>query len=420
LQFLFPKGNEMVDVVHVVEVIAIGILGFFVFYLFVLTLLALFARTRTTFSARRLRKFAVVVPAYNEELVIRKTLSSLNEIDYPKDKYDLVVIADNCSDRTAEVATQEGAFVFERIDPEHRGKGFALRACFDFLLRSNAAYESVVVIDADSVVSSNFLSVMNHYLERGHQSIQSTDIADPAQGPWNLEMIRIGFLLYNYVRPLGRRAVHLPTGLRGNGMCFDVAILRNIPWQAYSSTEDLEYGLQLLLHGVPTYFASEACVYATMPQTLTNAKSQRLRWEGGRFPIIRNYALLLIRAAIVLRSFRLVDTFIDLVTPPLVNLMAASVFMLVVTLLVTLLGTGLSWAYVWIWCAVIAGGFFHMLVGLGVARAEVFTYRALLHLPKYAIWKIVLYVASLLSGGKGKGWIRTARETPKASDQRKP
>src|SRR5699024_3443486 len=138
---------------------------------------------------------------------------------------------------------------------------------------------------------------------------------------WTSEIIRTGFTLYNYVRPLARRGLGFSAGLRGNGMCFSVKVLKEVPWNAYSLTEDLEYGIKLMLNNIDVVFAPEAIGFSIVPEKANNAESQRERWEIGRFPVLRKYAGTLLQAAYRKRSVKTFDMLVDLVTPPLVNMM---------------------------------------------------------------------------------------------------
>jgi cellulose synthase/poly-beta-1,6-N-acetylglucosamine synthase-like glycosyltransferase len=353
---------------------------------------------------------AFIVPAHNEELAIGKTLRSLLAVDYPRDYFDVIVIADNCTDRTAEIARREGAIVYERWNASLRGKGYALRWCFDRLMVEKSFYEAIVVVDADSVVSSNFLGVMSFYLEGGAKAIQSSDVVEPQLGAWSPELTRVGFMLYNYVRPLGRRVIGCSAGLRGNGMCITVDTLRQVPWQAYSLNEDLEYGLVLLLHGISVLFAPEATVYATMPKNPDNAKTQRARWEAGRFPVIRNYTGALIMGALKHGSFRAFDAFVDLVTPPLTNLVTFVSLLLFGTLLLHWVGIEGAAPFVWLWLMLLGVAAVHVVVGLHAAGADRSMYKALLFLPRYGLWKLNVYLG-VLQGKRTDKWIRTARES---------
>jgi 1,2-diacylglycerol 3-beta-glucosyltransferase len=394
--------------IHIIEIPLLVLVGFFLLYLAVLSLLAAAARRRKMRAPSCVRRFAVCVPAHNEEGTIEKTLHSLSALDYPKGSFDVIVVADNCSDATANIARALDAQVLERTDRVHRGKGYALRWCFDQLLSRRPGYEAVVVVDADSILSANFLNVMNSYLENGANAIQSSDMVEPQPGAWSVEVTRIGFTLYNIVRPLGRRLLGCTVGLRGNGMCFSTDVLGRIPWDAYTLNEDLEYGLHLLMNGVAVVFAPEARVLATMPQDPRNAESQRARWETGRYIIIRKFTRPLLRSAMKLRSFKMLDAFVDLVIPPLVNLLAVAVLMFCASVVLWVCDAG-GGVYSILWLLVLALGGLHMIMGLYAADADRSLFRALAYVPRYALWKVGLYL-KLVHRQNSKDWVRTTRE----------
>src|SRR5262249_35179285 len=120
-------------------------------------------------------RFAVLVPAHDEELLIRRVVGSVQAIDYPPELYTLHVIADNCTDRTAELARGMGAVVHERHDLEHRGKGYALRWLFGQLLADPASGDAFVIVDADSLVNRGFLRALDRRLRAGAVAIQAYD-----------------------------------------------------------------------------------------------------------------------------------------------------------------------------------------------------------------------------------------------------
>jgi cellulose synthase/poly-beta-1,6-N-acetylglucosamine synthase-like glycosyltransferase len=399
----------MSQLIVTIQIVLLVLAGLPLLYIFLLSILALFARSKQ--AAREtstLRRFAVVVPAHNEETAITRTLESLHTLEYPRNRFEIIVIADNCTDATGAIASQAGATVFERTNPANRGKGHALRWCFDKLIADSSPPDAIVVIDADSTASTNFLTVMNSYIERGARALQSSDLVAPQPGVWSAEATRLGFALYNYVRPLGRRMIGGHVGARGNGMCFTVEALREVPWNAFTQSEDLEYGLELLLHGIPVEFAPEAVVLAAMPSSSRNAESQRSRWEAGRLPILKRYAGKLIMAALRRRSIRLFDAFMDLVTPSLVNLLGVAITMGMASLL--LFATDVSGSiFATVWFSLAAAGILHMLVGVLVMR-DASLMQTVLYIPRYALWKMVLY-AKLVRKGHTKEWVRTTRET---------
>lgn len=381
-------------------------------YLALLSILAYKERNNKCMNTVKRRRFAIVVPAYNEEESISKTLQNLLEVNYPEDKLDIIVIADNCTDRTAELAEREGVNVMIRNNPDKRGKGYALRWCFDKLIQKNGqnAYDAVVIVDADSIVTSNLLKVMNKYMEKGAEVVQGYLTVDSKPNIWTSEIIRIGFTLYNYVRPLARRAIGFPAGLRGNGMCFSMDVLKTVPWDAYSLTEDLEYGIKLLLNNVDVVFAPEAIGYNVVPENAENAESQRERWEIGRYPILSKYLGKLFKEAIRRNSLKIFDTLVDLVTPPLVNMMGIAFLMTAASFLLWWTGIQGTLLYFWLWLGVMGLGFFHALLGLYAANADRAAYWSLFYVPKYALWKAYIYGKVLLFRGRTTEWIRTSRE----------
>jgi 1,2-diacylglycerol 3-beta-glucosyltransferase len=411
----------MMSIVLAVQLVKFGMIGFFVVYLGMLTVLALTQKERRSFPSRLNRRFAFVVPAHNEAVVIKTTIKSLFSVAYPRDRFDVVVVADNCDDPTAAMAKELGAIVHERHDLKLRGKGYALRWCFDRLLTGKNVYDAIVVVDADSVVSENFLEVMNHYLDSGSKVIQGSDLADSGSQGWSAEMIRLSFLLYNFVRPLGRSALGCSAGLKGNGMCFDVEVLSTVPWSSFSLNEDLEYGLELLLRGYSVRFAPEAKVLAKMPQDAENAQSQRVRWETGRFPVIRKYSLKLIAAAFRNFSFSLFDAFVELVTPSLVNMFLIASGMFALNLAMAILDFDYAMTFTFLWLVVLGIGFVHVSLGSVVAKAEKSTLLSLLQFPRYVVWKLKLYFGWGRSGRRTGQWVRTTREAhPRDSQLRRP
>lgn len=397
----------METAILILQIIFFTLAGFAIIYLLCLSLFSLKAKLTERFDTSGFRKFAVVIPAHNEEVMITQTLYSMFGLVYPRNYYDVIVVADNCTDKTAQIAAGMGAIVWERRDEVNRGKGYALRWAMSRICRM-PEYEAVVVFDADSLVSGNYLTVMNYYLEHGSKVIQGSDRVQSQPDVWSSEITRIGFTLYNYVRPMGRKALGLSMGLRGNGMCFTTDVLRRIPWQAYSLAEDIEYGIILMLNDINIDFAPEAEVVAKMPEQTSHAESQRQRWEIGRYPVIKRYSGKLLSAGIKRRSPAYLDTLIDLVMPPLVNIYLIILLMLLLSTLLWSFGIAFSGLFTLLWFLLASAGIIAVFIGFRSASADNDLYRALLYVPKYALWKIKIYFKALGNNRKGE-WVRTTR-----------
>lgn len=396
-------------IVEIIQILLIVIIGPIILYQTFLGLIAFRAKLITDFGKKNNTTFAIIIPAHNEEKMIAKTIYSLNGIIYPQTKYDVYVVADNCSDNTAEISRHLGVHVLERSDLTKKGKGYALRWAFDKLLSEYDKYDAYVVIDSDSLISGNYLQVMDHYINSGSRVIQSSDLVLPQKNNWSSEATRIGFILFNYVRPLGRKFLGFDMGLRGNGMCFTKEVLKKIPWQSWALTEDLEYGLILLLNGERIHFAPEATVWAHMPLKSENARSQRERWEEGRKDITKSYSKTFLKESLRKRSIAFFDVFIDLITPPFVNTMLIISLLLVFSLILSIIFPSTIY-YAVIWAILLFIGFIHLLLGLRLVHADRDLYKSVLYIPIYVIWKIKVIVKALFSD-KPKTWVRTSRES---------
>src|SRR5580658_2199265 len=268
-------------------------------------------------------RFQVVVPAHDESAGIAQTVASLLSIDYPRELLEVVVVADNCKDDTAARAKAAGARVLERFDDVREGKGYALAHAFEATLAEGKT-DAVVVVDADPVASSNLLSAFHARLQTGANAVQADyAVRNPDEG-WRTRLMAIAFGMFHVVRSSGRESLGLSCGLRGNGMCFTTDLLEQVPHDAFSVVEDLEYGIRLGEHGHRVHYAGEAHVYGEMVSSEKASRSQRARWEGGRWQMARRYGLPLLQRAIVERNLVLADLAIDVLVPPLSMLVAAT------------------------------------------------------------------------------------------------
>lgn len=228
-----------------------------------------------------LKRFALVIAAHNEERVIAHIIESLSKQNYPRDLYDIFVIADNCTDRTAEIAENHGAYVYKRFDSEKRGKGYALEWMFEKIFTMGDKYDAIGVFDADNLVSANYLMEMNKKLCKGHKVVQGyIDSKNPFDS-WITCSYSIAFWLSNRIYQLPRHYLGLSCGLCGTGFCIDINILKQIGWGATCLTEDLEFTMKLALNGLKVSWAHNAVVYDEKPLTLKQSWNQRKRWMQG-------------------------------------------------------------------------------------------------------------------------------------------
>ncbi len=261
------------------------------------------------------KKFAVVVAAHNEELVISHIIDSLFKQNYPRKLYDVFVIADNCSDNTAKIAEYHGAKVHIRENDAKRGKGFALEWMFDRIFKMDENYDAVAVFDADNLVSPNFLTEMNNQLCSGHKVVQGyIDSKNPFDS-WITCSYSIAFWLSNRIFQLPRYYLRLSCGLCGTGFCVDTSVLNDLKWGATCLTEDLEYTMKLALNGIKISWAHKAVVYDEKPLTLKQSWKQRKRWMQGHADCASKYLRPLFKQAFTQGDLTALDCALYLFQP---------------------------------------------------------------------------------------------------------
>jgi 1,2-diacylglycerol 3-beta-glucosyltransferase len=417
-----------------VIILIIQIVGlFFVGYLFLLTVMALFAaRTSPDRTAGQWKHFAFLIPAHNEEQLLPDLLKSIRQADYPAGQFDIHVIADNCEDRTAEIAAAYGAKVHLRFNKTLIGKPYALQWGFQEIQASGLQYDAYIIVDADSTISANFLQVMNRQLCSGANVIQAYyGVRDPELS-WNIGLRYAALVVLHFLRPQGRMVLGGSAGLKGNGMIFTQDILARFPWPA-SVTEDIEYHMMLLLNGYTVKFAPDASVWGEMPVKFDQSQSQLDRWEYGRVEMARKYVPQLLKAAgaaaakgKIQRAFACLDAAMEHLIPPFSLLFSATFLILFVDLALLLisqrfpgatLSAGLSWVNAAIGLFLIAAQGIYLLSGLIMVRAPLVIYKQLLFVPVFVIRKIGQYI-KLRFGKKQLSWVKTERnQGPKAASK---
>jgi cellulose synthase/poly-beta-1,6-N-acetylglucosamine synthase-like glycosyltransferase len=370
-------------------------------YLSLLTVLS--QRLEPMHPRSRTLKFDVVVPAHNEASVIERTVSSLRKIDWPSDRFRILVIADNCTDQTAALARLAGATVLERHDPGLRGKGYALHFAFRSS-REHAWADAVIVVDADAEVSSNLLSAFAARIEGGIHAIQAHyGILNP-MASWRTRLITIAKASFHIVRSRARERLGLSCGIRGNGWCVTHELLNKAPYHAYSLTEDLEYGIDLGLAGFRVAYADEAHSDAEMVTNEKVAGIQRRRWEDGRFQLIRSRAIPLLFAAMRRADAVCLDLALDLMVLPL-SYVTLNVVLLIGCALIAVHWRLAQFAWLWLALACVASLLAYVLRGWQLSGIGARGFFDLARAPIFLTWKVLLMLRP-----RKDGWVRTDRE----------
>ena len=274
------------------------------------------------------KTFAVIVAAHNESAVIGQLIDNLQQLDYPKELYDIFVVADNCSDDTASIARDKGAIVCERTDDTQKGKGFALEWMFKELFAMERQYDAVVVFDADNLVHPRFLLEMNNRLCKGDKVIQGYLDAKNPYDTWVSGTFAIAFWVIDHIWHLAKTNIGLSSVLGGTGMCITTDVLKRHGWGATCLTEDMEFTMKSLVEGIKTTWAHDAIVYDEKPLTFKQSWNQRKRWAQGQFDVAHRFIPRMIKEGIRQRDIRILDGCLHLLQP---HFLLASTFFVIVS-----------------------------------------------------------------------------------------
>lgn len=349
-------------------------------------------------------KVGVLVPAHNEAAQIAQTIRSvLDQLD-PSDA--LLVVADNCTDNTADIARAMGAEVVERHDTERRGKGFALDFGLQHLFQREGITH-VVMIDADCLLAPK---AMTHLIAACVQSGQPTQARYLMQAPQDsglkVRVAEFAWLVKNQIRPLGMHRLGLPCHLTGSGMAFPISVLRDVPLASGNLVEDMQLGLDLAQRGHAPRYCHESLVTSTFAPTDAGLQSQRQRWEHGHLQTIATQVPALLRCALQRRDPRLALLALDLGIPPLASLV-------ILTGLVAMV-SALWCAWNGAWTALLLAGVAQGMLLVGVLTAwgtqgrKALSARELVAIFPYLIQKLPLYRSFFAK--RQVSWVRTARE----------
>jgi cellulose synthase/poly-beta-1,6-N-acetylglucosamine synthase-like glycosyltransferase len=350
------------------------------------------------------QRIAVLVPAHNESEGMLDTLDDIKAQLHSGDR--LLVVADNCTDDTAAVATKAGAEVTERQDLARIGKGYAMDWGLQHL--SVDPPEIVIVIDADCRLATHTLDQLATVCAATRRPVQSLYLMTaPDESPINSRVAMFAFRVKNWVRPLGLRALHLPCQLMGTGMDFPWKIISSADVATGAAVEDLKLGLEMASVGHPPLFCPTAEVHSQFPSSVKGTKSQRKRWERGHLAMIATTFPRLVYKSLTEGNFRLLALTLDMAVPPLTLLGALLSLMLLISGFGVLLGLP-STALIISAADLSAYALMIVLCWLNFGR-DILPLNSILSVASYVVGKLSLY-RQIASREDKSQWIRTDRE----------
>ena len=346
---------------------------------------------------------AVLIPAHNESSGIIATLHSIQVQLRPQDR--LLVVADNCSDDTAEVAERNGAEVINRHDSKNRGKGYAL----DFGLRhlSQNPPDVVVIVDADCVLGANTLNPLAAIALLRRRPVQTLYLMYAKGLDLKSKIAEFAWCVKNLVRPLGYANLGLPCQLMGTGMAFPWHIIVKADLANGNIVEDMKLGIDLSIAGTPPIFYSQSKVTSYFPIASEVQSGQKTRWEHGHLAMILAEAPRLFVQGMVKRDINLLAMAFDLTVPPLALLvMLLFCYAGITGVILMLFGLGqLAFQLTLLSHVILAVAITIAWWGWG---KNIISLTALLSVPIYVILKIPHYFKFLFK--RQKTWNKTERD----------
>jgi len=377
-----------------------GLLFLLVFtYLFFLAAASVWPEKRHERSMPQ-TKFAIIIPAHNESELIGRTLEKTKAVNYPDSLFEIIVVADNCTDDTEEIVHRNNVLCWKRTDPDNRGKGNVLRWVFPRLIEYGN-HDAFIIIDADTHMEPDFLLEVNDHFCRGAKAVQGYSQArHPERSP--LESLAfLGFALNRNLRYRGRTRLGWTTNLMGTGMCFLREVIEKHGWNTRTMVEDIEYEMFLHLNDIRVTFAYQARINVELHKSVKQSKGQRTRWDLGKFEVRNRYLPQLLRKGIRERDISYFDSAMELLLPPF------SLFCFIVMAccaLFFLFGFDGITINFYLWITVLFSLLLYIFSGLVTVKASVKVYRALLFAPLFIVWRAWIVFLEMLKRNKQRQW----------------
>ena len=286
------------EYLYIIQQALIWIVTIYWLYQFIISLCSFVKIKEKPLKEDKQHRFMTIIPAHNEEKVVVNLIESLKKLDYPKDLYDIYVIADNCTDKTAEVAKKAGAIVYERFDEAHKTKGHALQWFLAQKIEEDEPYDAFCIFDADNIVDENFLKVMNKKLCQGEEVVQGyKDIKNPSDS-WVSAGYAIFYWTMHRFYHLARYNIGLSPLMNGTGFMVKFDVIKPQGWNTKTLTEDIEFSLKRIIEGKKLGWARDAIVYDEQPVGFKQSWTQRSRWTVGHMQCLKEYTKPLAEAVV--------------------------------------------------------------------------------------------------------------------------
>ena len=366
--------------------------------------MAFFRSEEDTLSSIAIPSLAILVPAHNESNGIGVTLKSL--LAQVNEPISIVVIADNCTDDTAEIARQYGVTVIERQDALKRGKGFALDYGMRYLKSLATPPEVVLIVDADCWVGDDAIPTLAKQAYTCQRPVQALYLmVSPDTSTLKTRLAEFAWLVKNQVRPLGLRAMQGPCQLMGTGMAFPWTFIADADLANGHLVEDMKLGLDAANSGHAPIFCHAALVKSAFATNAAGADSQRTRWEHGHMSMILHTGIPLLLKGLRTRNAELAAMALDICIPPLALLVMMLGAYMLLGGVIALTGYGSA---LLLGITMLGMVFIAVLAAWAGFGRKTIPFWMLAYAPFYALKKIPLYLKFLVK--RQVEWVRSQRD----------
>lgn len=282
-----------INTINSILYIALTVLYFYQFIYIVIALIGDKKKKLDTYEAKKLHKFAFIIAARNEQAVIGNLINSIKQQNYPAELIDVIVVADNCTDDTAQIAREHGAICYERFNNMLVGKGYALDYCFNKIVEQfgdYTAYDGYFIFDADNVIDKNYVKEMNKVFDRGYNVITSYRNSKNYDTNWITSGYSLWFIREAKYLNNPRMMLKTSCAVSGTGFLVNSTIIKkNNGWKFNLLTEDIQFSVVNILEGEKIGYCENAMFYDEQPTTFKQSWNQRMRWSKGFYQVMFRY-----------------------------------------------------------------------------------------------------------------------------------
>jgi 1,2-diacylglycerol 3-beta-glucosyltransferase len=366
-------------------------------------------KTSTSLAITPLYRFAITIPAHNEETVIGQTIARFKLQNYPRDLFDVFVVADFCTDQTAKNAREQGAICYERYSGESGQKGTALQWLFELIYKRDNNYDAIIVFDADTLVDVNFLRYMNVRISQGGKVIQGKHVISNPEDGWIPSLSWALMTIDNRFNNQGRANLNLSAKNMGDSICYKSEVIKKIGF-GKGLTEDYQYRYRLLLERICINYEPSAIGKGQAPLSIKTAQHQHRRWRKGAMDASAQYRKKVLLKGINQKNMALLDGALGSTIPSYSTLTLYTIMFLIIQIF---LHDFFSPTLIYLYGGMALLWFIYPFLGLYLEKAPRWAYLVILSGPFFIIWRTWIVLRIRLAP-QTITWVRTPHKGNKS------